>query len=65
MCAGGYWVSVRGAPLGQARANSGPPRSPISDAATVKPLTLNLAALVYMMRLVAGLYMIQQLEAEA
>ena len=37
----------------------------MSDAATVKPLTLNLAALVYMMRLVAGLYMIQQLEAEA
>ena len=31
----------------------------------MKPLTLNLAALVYMMRLVAGLYMIQQLEAEA
>ena len=37
----------------------------MSEAATVNPLTLNLAVLVYMMRLVAGLYMIQQLEAEA
>jgi hypothetical protein len=37
----------------------------MSDAAMVKPLTLNLAALVYMMRLEAGLYIIQKLEAEA